>query len=467
MKVTIVGSGYVGLVSGACLASLGHDVCCVDRVQERVDLITRGEAPFYEPGLPELLKAGLASGRLTASTDLASSVAGSDVTMIAVGTPPKGEAPDLSFVESAAREIGRALQHSSRYHVVVTKSTVPPGTTEMVGARIAEESGRSSDGFGLCMNPEFLREGDAVADFINPDRIVIGERDERSGRVVADLYRAFDCPKVHTTLANAELIKYTSNALLSVLISFSNEIAGICEALPGTDVETIMAGLHLDKRLSPMHAGIRVRPGILEYLRAGIGYGGSCLPKDVNALRVFARQRDVETPLMDATVRVNTRRPDRVVDMLETLVEGLQGRTVALLGIAFKPGTDDVRDSPSFALLNAMQARGARVRAYDPLGAEGARRTLGEAAADVLVATPEEAFTNADAVVVATAWPEFAVWDWPALCALMRRPVIVDGRNALGHLRLPPNAIYQPIGRSGPQSAGERAGVVPAALNEE
>lgn len=448
MKVTIVGSGYVGLVSGACLASLGHDVICVDRVQERVDMIRRGEAPFHEPGLPELLRQTLASGRLTASTDLAGAVAQGDLTLIAVGTPPKGEAPDLSFVEAAAREIGTALLSTSCYHVVVTKSTVPPGTTERVGRIVAEASGRSENEFGLAMNPEFLREGDAVSDFINPDRIVIGERDARSGAMVVELYSSFDCPKVHTTLASAELIKYTSNSLLALLVSFSNEIGALCESLPGTDVETVMDGLHLDKRLSPIVEGRRVRPGILEYLRAGIGYGGSCLPKDVDALRVFARARNVETPLLDATVRVNARRPHAVVDLLARLTGGVQGRTVALLGIAFKPGTDDVRESPSFALIAALKEQGAIVRAYDPISAEGARRTLGAAAKDLLVDSPEAAFTGADAVVLATAWPSFAEWDWSRLCATMRRAVILDGRNALRTVRLPAHAIYQPIGRS-------------------
>ena len=453
MKITVVGSGYVGLVSGACLASLGHDVCCVDKVQERVDQIRRGEAPFHEPGLPELLAQALASGRLTASTDLASAVAAGELTMIAVGTPPLGEAPDLSFVEAAADDIARALSGSTAYHVVVVKSTVPPGTTRVVGERIAAATGRRPDRLGVAMNPEFLREGHAVSDFLDPDRIVIGERDERSGAAVASLYDAFDCPKVHTTLESAELVKYTSNALLSVLISFSNEIAALCESLPDTDVETVMDGLHLDRRLSPPASKTgetRVRPGILDYLRAGIGFGGSCLPKDVNALRSFARSRGIESAMLDATMRVNTDRPRRVVDRLETFLGGLKGRTVALLGLAFKPGTDDVRDSPSFALLRVLQERGAVVRAYDPLAMESVRRALGAAAGEVLVDTPEQALADADAVMVATAWPEFAVWNWDALCRSMRRPVIVDGRNALAKVRLPADAIYLPIGRSLP-----------------
>jgi UDPglucose 6-dehydrogenase/GDP-mannose 6-dehydrogenase len=452
MNIAIVGSGYVGLVSGACLASVGHEVRCVDQLSDRVDQVRRGEPPFHEPGLPELLRRTLASGRLTATADLAGAVAASDVTLIAVGTPPRGEAPDLSFVEAAASGIGRALRGTSSYHVVVTKSTVPPGTTEAVGERIAAESGRSPGEFGLCMNPEFLREGHAVADFLHPDRIVIGQRDGRSGRVVADMYAAFDCPRLHTTLRNAELIKYASNSLLSVLISFSNELAGLCEALPGTDVDTVMTGLHLDRRLSPMAGDVRVRPGILDYLRAGIGFGGSCLPKDVNALRVFARERGVVTPLLDATVRVNTDRARRVIDQLERLLGGLSDRTIAVLGLAFKPGTDDLRESPAFALIRVLRERGARVRAFDPLAMEAARRAMGGTADYELSSSPEEALTGADGVLVATAWPEFTEWDWDALCRLMRRPVILDGRHALARVRLPGSAVYQVIGRSGPSA---------------
>jgi UDPglucose 6-dehydrogenase/GDP-mannose 6-dehydrogenase len=441
------------LVSGACLASLGHDVRCVDRVPERVQAIQRGEAPFHEPGLPELLRRTIGSGRLTATTDLAAAVASSEVSIIAVGTPPRGDDPDLSFLEAAATEIGRALVHRAGYHVVSVKSTAPPGTTRRIGDLIARESGRGPDRLGVAMNPEFLREGEAVSDFINPDRIVIGERDDRSGAAIAALYATFDCPKLHTTLENAELIKYASNSLLSVLISFSNEIAGLCESMPGTDVEAVMHGLHLDKRLSPMTDGGRVRPGILDYLRAGIGYGGSCLPKDVNALRVFSRERGVATPLLDATVQVNQQRPERVVDRLDRLVDGLAGRTIALLGLAFKPGTDDMRDSPSFALLRSLLVRGARVRAYDPLGMAAAKLALAGAADGLLVATPQEALGGADAAIVATAWPEFTSWDWTSLCALMRRPLIVDGRNALTATRFPANVVYLPIGQSDPRAS--------------
>jgi UDPglucose 6-dehydrogenase len=454
MKIAIVGSGYVGLVTGACLASAGHDVCCVDRSPERVAQIARGEPPFHEAGLPQLLRQTLASGRLTASTSLPGAVAASDLTIVAVGTPPRGEAPDLSFIEAAATEIGGALRGSSRYHVVVVKSTVPPGTTEMVGDRIAAESGLGAEDFGVCMNPEFLREGCAVSDFLNPDRIVIGERDERSGAVVANVYASFECPKLHTTLRTAELIKYTSNALLALLVSFSNEVSAVCEALPDASADAVMAGVHLDRRLSPMTESGRIRPGILEFLRAGVGFGGSCLPKDVNAFRVFAQHLDVETPLMNATMHVNAQRPARVVERLAELVGGLSGRTVALLGLAFKPGTDDTRDSPSLTLLRALRARGASVRVYDPLVRDDVAPLL-EASDAVRASGAEDALTNADAALIATAWPVFAEWDWTALCRVMRRPVILDGRGVLAHVRLPAGVVYQPIGQRRPGQIGE------------
>jgi UDPglucose 6-dehydrogenase/GDP-mannose 6-dehydrogenase len=241
------------------------------------------------------------------------------------------------------------------------------------------------------------------------------------------------------------------------LISFSNEIAALCEHLPDTDIDTVMGGLHLDRRLSPLINGVRLRPGVLEYLRAGIGFGGSCLPKDVNALRAFARERQVDTPMLDATVRINTARPLRIVDRVGELLAGLQGRTVALLGLAFKPGTDDVRDSPSLPLLRALQERGADVRAYDPLSLESSRRALGDANPVVLCTTPEDALAGADAVLIATAWPEFAEWDWARLAGLMRRAVIVDGRNALRHVRLPADILYQPIGQKAPRTAQDGA----------
>lgn len=447
MQVAVVGAGYVGLVTGVCLASLGHRVACVDVVNERVETIKRGQVPFYEPGLEALIQNGLASGRFYATTDLGQAMIGSQVSIIAVGTPLQGEKTDLSYVTNAAVQIGQALPNVGCYHVVVVKSTVVPGTTDILVRRLLEKaSGLHAGTFGLCMNPEFLREGSAVADFMNPDRIVIGQWDDRSGNVLMELYEAFNCPKLRTSMRNAELIKYTSNALLAMLISFSNEIAHLCEAIPGTDAETVMDGLHLERRLSPLVDDQRVLPGVLAYLRAGAGFGGSCLPKDVNALRVFAHEKQIRTPLLDAVMQVNEERSHQVAEIVERMLGTLHGRTITILGLAFKPGTDDIRGSPALPIIEHMLDRGAKVRAYDPLALSSASSVFSSHVA--LYDDPQAALKGSDAVLIATAWPEFTQWDWSALCATMRQPVIIDGRNALRKTCLPTWVIYRPIGRN-------------------
>jgi UDPglucose 6-dehydrogenase/GDP-mannose 6-dehydrogenase len=444
----VIGTGYVGLTTGACLASLGHEVTCVDLSQARVDAINRAEAPFYEPGLPELLREGLGTGRLRAMSEAARAVAWAEVVFITVGTPDGGLGIDLRFVETAARDIGFALREAPGYQVVAVKSTVIPGTTSRIVRRALEEaSGRRAGEFGLCMNPEFLREGAAVSDFMNPDRIVIGQWDQRAGDTLAKLYAAFDCPELRTTLDNAELVKYASNALLATLVSFSNEIAALCESTPGTDVEVVLRGVHLDRRLAPVVDGRRVRPGIVDFLRAGAGFGGSCLPKDVNALRSFARDRGVTPHILDAVVSVNTTRPGRLCAIAEHALGSLQGATVALLGLAFKPGTDDLRDSPALAAARCLADAGAIVRAFDPL----VRVLPAAAGLDGVVtvcSTPAEALRDADAALLATAWPEFVQWDWTSLCSLMRRRIIVDGRNALAEVAWPGGTRYLRIGSS-------------------
>lgn len=447
MKVAVVGAGYVGLVSAAALAALGHDVVCVEADAARVDQIGRAEPPFYEPGLAELLRQNLAAGRLRATTDTPAAVAGRALTLIAVGTPDAGGQIDLSQVLTATRAVGAALRGHAGYHVVAVKSTVVPGTTDTVVRPALEEAAgrRVGSDLGLCVNPEFLREGLAVRDFLEPDRIVIGQWDEASGRVLAELYARFDCPKLFTTLRNAEMIKYASNALLATLISFSNELAALCEATPGSDIDAVMDGLHLDRRLTPLVEGRPVRPGILDYLRAGCGFGGSCLPKDLRALRAFARAQGVPTPLLDAVWAVNAARPDALVALAERRLGGLDGRVVAVLGLAFKPGTDDLRASPSLAVVDRLVARGAAVRAYDPLVAAAALPYDGAA---TVCSSGAEALVGADAAIIATAWPEFARWDWRALSRAMRQPVIVDGRGALRGVVLPPEVVYLPVGRS-------------------
>jgi UDPglucose 6-dehydrogenase/GDP-mannose 6-dehydrogenase len=445
MEITIVGSGYVGLVTGASLAALGHSVTCIDVRREVVDLVNRGVAPFFEPGLPELIREGFAAGRFRASVDLQAAVAASDVTFIAVGTPSTPDGIDLTAIVAAAESIGDALTASSNYHVVVVKSTVVPGTTAgVVKQTLVSRSERGPDMLGVCVNPEFLREGTAVADFRAPDRIVIGESDARAGDTVAQLYSKFSCPVLRTSLSNAELIKYASNSLLALLVSYSNEVAALCERVPDTDIELVMQGVHLDRRLTPIVDGRRVSPGILGFLRAGSGFGGSCLPKDVNALRAFARSLGVDTAMLDATMKVNERRPNQVVDAVERLVGRLAGKTIAVLGLTFKPGTDDIRDSPAIALIEHLRARRCLVRAYDPLlSKEGAAH-----APVPLSGTPETVLIGADAAVIATGWPEFCDWEWERLSRLMRSPTVIDGRGTLRGVRLPSSVRYWSIGRT-------------------
>jgi UDPglucose 6-dehydrogenase len=439
LRIAVVGTGYVGLVSGTCLAHLGHNVTCIDAQPERVAAVNQGQPPFYEPGLAEMLSGVIRDGRLRATGTAAEVVADSDVTILAVGTPSREGGIDLSYLSAASHDVGRGLRDASAYHVVIVKSTVVPGTTDTVVRGILEHAcGRAAGSFGLAVNPEFLREGSAVADFMDPDRIVVGEWDQRSGQALAEIYRGFDCPKLFMTLRNAEMTKYASNALLATLVSFSNEFATLCEATPGTDVEEVLNGLHLDRRLSPVCDGKRIAPGILTYLRAGCGFGGSCLPKDVAALRDFARKQGIVPHLLDAVSTINSSRPAQLVELAEEAIGSLRGAQIAVLGLAFKPGTDDLRDSPALAVVAQLQRKGAEIRAYDPL--------ISELPGIRVCGWVEEALTSADAAIIVTAWPEFSALDWSTLSSRMRRPVLIDGRNALRDVAFPDGVIYIPIG---------------------
>jgi UDPglucose 6-dehydrogenase/GDP-mannose 6-dehydrogenase len=449
MKIVVVGAGFVGLVTGACFAGHGHDVVCVETNPSRLAMVKRGEPPFFEPGLPELLTAGLASGKFSIAERIDNTVDDCDLVFIAVGTPNAEERIDLSQIEAAARSIGAAIARSKSYTVVVVKSTVVPGTTAgPIRAALEQSSGMvAGKDFGLCMNPEFLRQGVAVDDFMHSDRLVLGAIDERSGAALLRAYAGFDCPKLQTTLQNAEMSKYTSNVLLATLISFSNEIASICERMPLTDVEFVMDALSLDRRLSPIVDGKRVSPEILGYLRAGSGFGGSCLPKDISALRQTARDHDIAPRLMDAVISVNAGRPANLLKIAERSIGGLSGRKVALLGLTFKPGTDDLRDSPALSILKLLLDAGSKVAAFDPLVDPQARAGI-DPRADV-VGAAEDALKGADIAIIATAWPEFAALDWTEMSRTMARPVVVDGRNLLRKVTLPAEMKYFRVGRFG------------------
>jgi UDPglucose 6-dehydrogenase len=443
MKVSIVGAGYVGLVSGACLADRGHSVVCIDSDAAKVAAIRRGEAPFWEPGLPDLLSHCVGRG-LDATSDLASAVRDSDLTLIAVGTPFDGKSIDLSFVIGAAEQIGRALRTKRGRHTVVVKSTVVPGTTSNVVLPVLErESGRKAGReLGVGVNPEFLTEGEAVRDFLCPDRIVLGGHDADTLRALEELYASFvGVPVICTTPSTAELIKYASNALLAAMISFSNELANLATALGGVDIADVMRGVHASRYLTLEDGASGLAP-ISSFLWAGCGFGGSCLPKDVAALRAHGEALGVPMRMLDAVLRVNEEQPARLVALLDKHFPSLRGVRVAVLGLAFKPNTDDVRHSPALPLIVELARRGADVVAWDPKAIEPSRRALAGTAvrfADSLAA----ALADADAAILVTRWADFE-----AVPELIRgrRPavVLVDGRRMID-----PAAVdtYEGIGR--------------------
>ena len=432
MKVSVIGTGYVGLVSGACLAEAGHEVICVDIDRGKVDMINSGRPPIYEKGLEEILKKNVGR-RLKASTAFKEAILETELSLIAVGTPFKDDAIDLSYIETVSRQIGKVLAEKRGYHVVVVKSTVVPGTTEEVVLPILEEASGKSAGpdFGVGMNPEFLREGEAVSDFQHPDRIVLGGIDAQSLDCLEALYAPFKgVDKIRTTPKTAEMIKYTANSLLATMISFSNEIANLCTTLGGIDALEVMRGVHLDKRLSPiLEDGSRIMPVFTTYLEAGCGFGGSCFPKDVNALIAHGKRHGQEMRLLDAVVHINSRQPERMLAMLERHCPSVQGKRIAVLGLAFKPGTDDMRESPAIPVVMNLIGQGAIVSAYDPVATAEARKIFGNDGVQ-FSATLEEALDQADAVLIMTRWEEFR-----RIPQLLERfsapPIVIDGRRML------------------------------------
>jgi UDPglucose 6-dehydrogenase/GDP-mannose 6-dehydrogenase len=433
VKLSIIGTGYVGLISGVCFAEMGVTVTCVDTVQAKVDLINAGTSPLYEPGLEAMLQKNLAAGRLHATTDILTAVQESDISLIAVGTPFVGDATDLSYIRGVATDIGRALATKDGYHVVAVKSTVPPGTTdEVVLPLLTEFSGKTpGEDFGVGMNPEFLREGAAVYDFLNPDRIVIGGMDGRTIGVLNDLYHVFpDVDVLTTNNRTAEMIKYTSNSLLATLISFSNEIANICSRTPGVDVTEVMAGVHLDKRFNPiLPDGSRVNPQALSYLKAGCGFGGSCFPKDVKSLIAYARSLGVTPRLLESVIAINQDQPMKIIELLSRHLPSLRGRTVTVLGLAFKPETDDMRESPSIPVIRHLVGEGCTVKAYDPIVKDGAKGLFGDGAV-TYPSSLADALAGADAIILIT--PSQELDTLPSLVsAICPSAVVIDGRRVL------------------------------------
>ena len=410
MKLAIVGTGYVGLVSGVCLASRGHEVVCVDVNPSIVERLNAGEPTIYEKGLPELLAQVRAAGRFRATADLQSALAEVDLVIVAVGTPSEAGVIDLKYVRGVASEIGDYIRRNDRHISVVVKSTVVPGTTDtVVREAIEQASGKSFGAFGLGMNPEFLREGEAIEDFAEPDRIVLGHEDPRTLERLEELYAPWDVDKVRVNTRTAEMIKYANNALLATQISAVNEIANLAAALGGVDVLEVVGGVQLDKRWNPITPTGRASPQILTYLVPGCGFGGSCFPKDVQALRSQGEAQGLDMRMLNAVLDVNDAQPSQVTQILAREMGALRGRKVLLLGLAFKPGTDDVRESASLKIVDALLEAGAQVTAHDPIATDHFKRAFGERSDAVrFVGSWEEEVAAAEAVIVATRWPDYA-----------------------------------------------------------
>lgn len=432
MKISVVGTGYVGLVSGVCLADKGHSVICVDNDADKVSQINAGKSPIHEAGLDELLQNNIGD-RLKATTDLKAAVENTDVSLIAVGTPFDGNEIDLSYIRQVSADIGDALKTKAGYHVVIVKSTVVPGTTDTVVLPILEKhSGKKAgEDFGLGMNPEFLREGAAILDFMDPDRIVVGGIDERSQDVLVEMYAPFSgVDIVKTNTKTAEMIKYTSNSLLATLISFSNEIGNLCAAVGDIDALDVMKGVHLDKRISPiLENGERITPALTTYLEAGCGFGGSCFPKDVKALISHGLNEGQSMSLLSSVIDVNREQPREVLDRLYKHFENVEGIRVAVMGLAFKPGTDDMRESPAIPIVKELIAGKADVKAYDPVAQEEAKKIF-TSGGITYCASIEDTLDQADAVLILTGWSEFS--QLPEVLAAMNiNPLVVDGRRML------------------------------------
>ena len=414
MRVAVVGSGYVGLVSGVCLAAKGHNVICVDSNPSIVTTLNAGKPQIFEVGLPELLAAVLKSGHFEATGDLVRALDAVDLVMIAVGTPSENGSIDLTHVKRVAHSIGDYLSTRDRYISIVMKSTVVPGTTDtVVREAIESASGKSFPAFGLGMNPEFLREGDAVEDFANPDRIVFGYEDRGTLALLEELYAPWDVDKVRVNTRTAELIKYANNALLATQISAVNEIANLASALGGIDIMDVIAGVHLDKRWNPILGnGKRAAPHILTYLVPGCGFGGSCFPKDVQALRSHGERLSLPMRMLNAVLDVNDAQPEQVIAILEREVPDLRGKRVLVLGLSFKPGTDDVRESVSLKIVKMLADRRAIISVHDPIAGDNFQRLYGAASDSLTFLTSWlEEVERSDVIVVATKWLEYAALD--------------------------------------------------------
>jgi UDPglucose 6-dehydrogenase len=430
VNIAVIGTGYVGLVTGSVFADLGNDVICVDKDSNRIEQLSQGKIPFYEPGLEELVKRNVDDHRLSFTTDLPSAVKKSDVIFIAVGTPSKenGES-DLSQVEDAAEGIGHALD---RYKVIVNKSTVPVGTVNIV-KNIIEKVRKDNVKFEVVSNPEFLREGSAIQDMLSPDRIVIGAPNQQVALTLLELYASLGCPMLITDVESAELIKYASNAFLAMKISFANAIADLCERT-GADVVHVINGMGHDKRIGHHH------------LQPGLGYGGSCFPKDVDSLIQTARKFDYNFALLQSAADINDDRIERFINKVEHVVDNIDNKTFALLGLSFKPDTDDMREAKSIEVIDQLLKRKGKIRAYDPAAIENAKKIFGKKI--YYAKNAYDAAKDADCTILLTEWREFKLLNMERLRDAMKTPIFFDGRNLYSPDRMKKMGFkYYGIGR--------------------
>ncbi len=431
MNICVIGTGYVGLVTGCIFSDLGNEVICVDKLPEKVAMLKRGEMPIYEPGLEELVRRNVEDQRLSFTEDFQAAVEASDVVFICVGTPPMANGdPDMSYVQDAAKGIARAL---NRYKVIVNKSTVPVGTGNMV-REIIEANRRRNVDFDVVSNPEFLREGSAIKDTLEPDRIVIGAPTQVVAMKILELYAPLERPMIITDVASAEMIKYASNAFLATKISFANSIANICDAV-GADVIQVIKGMGMDARIGSA------------FLNAGLGYGGSCFPKDSSALVRTAEKNGYDFQLLKAVIDVNKEQPLRFIDRIRTALGGsFKDKSIAVLGLAFKPNTDDMRDAKSLDVIAAVLADGGTVKAYDPIAIENTKPIFPQI---TYTENSYEAAEGADALVIVTEWNEFKLLNMDKILTLMANPLIFDGRNIYDPVKLRRAGFeYHCIGRT-------------------
>lgn len=430
MNISIVGTGYIGLVTGVCLAIKGHEVICIENRNDIIRKINNSVCPIYEPKLAELLTEAVKDKKLIATSDMEFAINNTDITIVALDADFKDDAIDISNIESCVSEIGSILEEKENYHVICIRSTVPPSTTQnIIKALLEQASQKPAGSFGLAMNPEFLRQGSAVDDFMNPDRIIIGAYDDKSFDIIAEVYEdSFDVPILKTNLSTAEMIKYAADSLWASLMSFSNELSGICESIGDIDALDIFNGLIMDKGIAIRNKSKYMIPGMVQYLRPGCGFGGGRLSREIKSLLAESIEKQYQAKVLESVLAVNQEQPLKLINKLENILGDIRSKKVAVLGIAYMAGTDDIRESPAKSIIMELLAKGAMVYAADPQAISNAKKELGNVDGLKLVKTYKEALRDAEAALLITAWDEYKKIKPKDFVKLMKRPVLIDGR---------------------------------------